>query len=97
MTEHIKVGGEGISALVDELARAHGEMGRTLEDLQTSLDQLSTQWSGAAQHAYARAQERWSVSMQHLHDELDRARHNTQLSNEAFADAARATQRLWSE
>jgi WXG100 family type VII secretion target len=97
MTDKIKVSGARIDALVGEMARVHDEMGRALDELKASLDVLSERWNGEAQQAYALAQREWNGSMQQLHDELDRARRNTQTSNDAFANAARATKRLWSE
>ncbi|MRG59798.1 WXG100 family type VII secretion target [Agromyces sp. CFH 90414] len=97
MTGEIKVSGARIDQLVGEMVRIHGEMGQALDELKASLDLLSSRWNGEAQRAYALAQEEWNRSMQELHDELDRARRNTQASNEVFANTARATKRLWSE
>ncbi|MGX5697563.1 WXG100 family type VII secretion target [Agromyces soli] len=97
MTGELRVSGAQIDRLVSEMVRVHAEMGGALDELQASLDVLAQQWNGSAQRAYARAQQQWTEQMQALHDELDRARRNTQTSNEVFEDAARATKRLWSE
>lgn len=97
MTGELRVSGAQIDRLVGEMTRVHAEMGATLDELKASLDRLSGEWSGSAQRAYAHAQEQWNAQMQSLHDELDRARRNTQASNEAFGETARSVERLWSE
>jgi WXG100 family type VII secretion target len=97
MTGEVEVGGARIELLVGEMVKAHSGMTRTLADLETALDLLSSQWSGEAQRAYARAQADWNKRMGELHTELDRAQRNTTLANEGFTDAARAVRRMWSE
>ena len=97
MTRELKVSGARMDLLVGEMVDAHDEMTRIFEALTTALDKLSAEWSGTAQRAYVRAQTDWNGNMAELHAELDRARRNTTLSNEAFASAEKLVRRMWSE
>ena len=97
MNKELKVSGGRIEVLVGHMADAHEEMTRILEALTTALNKLSGEWSGEAQDAYVRAQTDWLRNMGELDAELDRARRNTSLSNEAFTSAAKLVRRLWSE
>lgn len=97
MTKELRVSGARIDLLVGEMVDAHDEMTRIFEALTTGLDKLSGEWSGSAQRAYVRAQSDWNRNMGELHIELDRARRNTSLSNEAFASAEKLVRRMWSE
>lgn len=97
MSDEIKIGGTKIDVLVGELRSARDEIARLLSDLQSSLDQLSGEWSGEAFLAYAHAQRRWNALMQEMQNELDRVQRRTDESNSVFANAQLSTKRLWSE
>jgi WXG100 family type VII secretion target len=96
VTGELRVGGTQIDAAVAGMTSGVNEIERILAELTASLDLLSSQWTGEAQRAYARAQADWNRSMEALHAELRRVRDSTQLSNETFSAAERSVRQMWS-
>lgn len=95
MANEITVSGEQIQELVVQLQHAHRDLSDILANLQSELNSLSSQWTGAAEDAYRERQLRWNNSLQVLNAEIDRLRRRTDESNSTFAAAERANERIW--
>ena len=60
---HINVNFESIAGLASSLASASDGMEQTLHQLESNLDPLRTQFTGAAADAYQLAKAKWTAQM----------------------------------
>jgi early secretory antigenic target protein ESAT-6 len=95
MSDYVHVQFDALSGGQAGIKTTLGQLNSTLADLESGLQPMLSQWSGAAQAAYSQAKKQWDDAAADLAEVLDAIGRSVGNAHDNYVAAEQAAQSAW--